>query len=35
MNDNKAEDVTDLVREDGSFGRIRPSFEFMKPRLSR
>ena len=35
MNDNKVEDVTDLVRADGTFGRIRPTFEFMKPRLSR
>lgn len=35
MKDNKAEDVTDLVRADGSFGRIRPTFDFMKPRLSR
>lgn len=34
MND-KVEDVTDLRRADGSFGRIRPNFEFMKPRLSR
>lgn len=29
------EDVTDLVRADGTFGRIKPTFEFMKPRLSR
>jgi len=35
MNDNKVEDVTDLVRADGTFGRVRPTFEFMKPRLSR
>ncbi|MDO4906069.1 MAG: phosphatidylglycerophosphatase A [Lautropia sp.] len=34
MND-KAEDVTDLVRADGTYGRIRPNFDFMKPRLSR
>lgn len=34
MND-KVEDVTDLVRPDGTFGRIRPSFDFMKGRLSR
>lgn len=34
MND-KAEDVTDLVRADGRFGKIRPTFDFMKPRLSR
>lgn len=32
---DKAEDVTDLVRADGTYGRIRPTFDFMKPRLSR
>ncbi|MDO5103586.1 MAG: phosphatidylglycerophosphatase A [Lautropia sp.] len=35
MDENRAEDVTDLVRADGTFGRIRPTFDFMKPRLSR
>jgi len=34
MND-KLEDVTDLVRADGSVRPLAPSFEFMKPRLSR
>ena len=32
---SKAEDVTDLVRADGSIKPARPTFEFMKPRLSR
>lgn len=32
---SKVEDVTDLVRADGSVKPLRPSFEFMKPRLSR
>jgi phosphatidylglycerophosphatase A len=32
---NKLEDVTDLVRADGSVKPVPPSFEFMKPRLSR
>lgn len=32
---NDIEDVTDLVRADGTFGRIKPTYEFMKPRLSR
>jgi phosphatidylglycerophosphatase A len=31
----KAEDVTDLVRSDGTIKPLRPTFEFMKPRLSR
>jgi phosphatidylglycerophosphatase A len=31
----KAEDVTDLVRADGTIRPPQPSFEFMKPRLSR
>ena len=32
---NDIEDVTDLVRADSTFGRIKPTYEFMKPRLSR
>jgi len=32
---SKVEDVTDLVRADGSVKPLRPSFEFMRPRLSR
>ena len=32
---HKAEDVTDLVRADGTVRPPQPSFEFMKPRLSR
>lgn len=32
---SKAEDVTDLVRSDGTVKPLRPTFEFMKPRLSR
>jgi phosphatidylglycerophosphatase A len=32
---SKAEDVTDLVRADGTVKPARPTFEFMKPRLSR
>ncbi|MDO4637934.1 MAG: phosphatidylglycerophosphatase A [Lautropia sp.] len=35
MNDHKVEDVTDLVSPNGTFGRIRPTFDFMKTRLSR
>ncbi len=31
----KAEDVTDLVRSDGTIKPLRPTVEFMKPRLSR
>ena len=31
----KVEDVTDLVRADGTVKPLRPTFEFMKPRLSR
>ncbi len=32
---SKVEDVTDLVRTDGTIKPLRPTFEFMKPRLSR
>lgn len=32
---SEAEDVTDLVRADGTLRPLRPTFEFMKPRLSR
>lgn len=32
---NKLEDVTELVRADGSIRPLAPSFDFMKPRLSR
>jgi phosphatidylglycerophosphatase A len=32
---SKVEDVTDLVRADGTIKPLRPTFEFMKPRLSR
>lgn len=32
---SKAEDVTDLVRTDGSIKPLQPTFDFMKPRLSR
>jgi phosphatidylglycerophosphatase A len=32
---NKLEDVSDLVRADGSVKPLSPSFDFMKPRLSR
>lgn len=32
---SKAEDVTDLVRSDGAVKPPTPTFEFMKPRLSR
>ena len=32
---SKAEDVTDLVRTDGTVKPARPTFDFMKPRLSR
>jgi phosphatidylglycerophosphatase A len=32
---SKLEDVTDLVRADGTVGPLAPSFDFMKPRLSR
>ena len=35
MNHHKPEDVTDLVRADGTIRPPQPSFEFMKPRLSR
>ena len=31
----KAEDVTDLVRADGTIKPVRPTVDFMKPRLSR
>ena len=31
----KVEDVTDLVRADGTIKPLRPTFDFMKPRLSR
>ena len=31
----KVEDVTDLVRADGTVKPLRPTFDFMKPRLSR
>jgi phosphatidylglycerophosphatase A len=32
---SEAEDVTDLVRTDGTIRPLRPTFDFMKPRLSR
>jgi phosphatidylglycerophosphatase A len=32
---SEAEDVTDLVRTDGTITPLRPTFDFMKPRLSR